>query len=214
MRTGRRSDRASRAEDPERDADGRRQARRDRDEGEVLPRERRELGGVRSARSSRRAALRGEKRARLRMIRLTEGVRLFEHGRACPRRRGRSSCRSRRPREVVRDENERRAEALDQTNELALELDARNRIERAEWLIDQDERRLRGERASDADALPLSTGELVRKATAERVGVEADETEELTHPRARLLFGPALRDAARGRRSRRYRNGEAGRFPE
>src|SRR2546428_11795992 len=52
---------------------------------------------------------------------------------------------------VVRHEDDRLAETSLQREELALQLDARDGIERPERLIEQEERRIGGPRPGDAD---------------------------------------------------------------
>ena len=52
--------------------------------------------------------------------------------------------------------------------ELAVQLRARDRIERAERLVHQQDRRIGGQRARDADALPLAARQLERPARARR----------------------------------------------
>src|SRR5947209_13204131 len=54
---------------------------------------------------------------------------------------------------VVRHEDDRLAETPLQREELALQLDARDGIERPERLIEQEERRIGGQRPRDADPL-------------------------------------------------------------
>ena len=75
--------------------------------------------------------------------------------------------------EVVRDEQVREAavalEVLQQVDDLRLD----GHVERRHRLVADDEARLDGERARDADALSLAAGELVRIAR-DVLGVEAD----------------------------------------
>src|SRR3989475_12026334 len=93
---------------------------------------------------------------------------------------------------VVRHEDDRRAETPLQREELALQLDARDGIERPERLIQQEERRVGGERPSDADPLALPTRQLVGVASTEHAGIEADQGEELAHARGDARGGPPL----------------------
>ena len=80
-----------------------------------------------------------------------------------------------------------------QAQELGLEAVARDRVERAERLVHQHQRRVDGERAGEADALALPAGELRREALAV-VGLEADELEELgSAARVRFLSQPSRR---------------------
>ena len=59
--------------------------------------------------------------------------------------------------DVVRDHEDGRAGARDDAHQLVLECRARERVERAERLVEQQHLRLHGERARDADALLHST---------------------------------------------------------
>src|SRR5881628_1632673 len=93
---------------------------------------------------------------------------------------------------VVRHEDDRLAETPLQREELALQLDARDRIERPERLIQQEERRIGGERPGDADPLALPARQLVGVARTEHAGIEADQGEELARPRGDALGGPPL----------------------
>ena len=91
-------------------------------------------------------------------------------------------------REVVGDEQvgqpEVRLEVFEQVDDLRLD----RHVERRDGLIGHDEGGLHGERAGDADPLPLAARELVRVAAGE-VGVEPDGFEQLAHP---LLAASAL----------------------
>src|SRR5438552_17120098 len=93
---------------------------------------------------------------------------------------------------VVRHEDDRLAETPLQREELALQLDARDGIERPERLIEQEERRIGGQRPRDADPLALPARQLVRVARAEHAGIETDQGEELAHARGDALGGPPL----------------------
>ena len=85
-------------------------------------------------------------------------------------------------REVVGDEDVGEAEAalqvLQQVDDLRLDRD----VERRDRLVADDEARLDGERAGDADALALAAGEFVRVAPR-MVRREADEAQQLLDPR-------------------------------
>ena len=76
--------------------------------------------------------------------------------------------------------------------ELLLQLPARDRVERAERLVHQQDGRIDGERARDAHALALAAGELVRPAV--RIGgrIESDQIEEFAHPRLHAIVRPAF----------------------
>ena len=71
--------------------------------------------------------------------------------------------------DVVRDEDDRLAQLLLQAQELVLEPRAHDRVDRAERLVHQHQRRVRGERAREADALALAAGELGREALPVRL---------------------------------------------
>ena len=68
--------------------------------------------------------------------------------------------------DVVGDEHDRLADLGLQAQELVLEALAVDRVDRAERLVHQHQRRVGGERAGDADALALAAGELRRVARA------------------------------------------------
>ena len=88
--------------------------------------------------------------------------------------------------EVVGDEEVGEAELLLQVFQQVDDLRLNRDVKRGDRLVGDDEVWLDGERAGDADALPLAAGELVREAAGvERV--EADDTHELRHPFAALL---------------------------
>src|SRR5262245_6508114 len=62
--------------------------------------------------------------------------------------------------EIVSDEHERLVELAAQPLELAIEIEPRQCIERTEWLVEQDDVRIGGERAGQRDALALAAREL------------------------------------------------------
>ena len=80
--------------------------------------------------------------------------------------------------EVVRDEDvgepELRLQVLEQVQDLRLD----RHVERGHRLVADDQLRVDGERARDADPLPLAAGELVREAVVV-LGVEPDDLEQL-----------------------------------
>ena len=86
--------------------------------------------------------------------------------------------------DVVRDEDDGLGELGLQAEELVLEALAVDRVDGAERLVHEQDGRVDGERAGDADALALAAGELRRVAVADLVGVERDELDELVHARA------------------------------
>ena len=92
--------------------------------------------------------------------------------------------------DVVRDEDDGLVQLPLEAQEFVLELGADHGVDRAERLVHEQHRRVRGERAGHADALLLAAGELVRVALA-GVGGEADRLQELGRPRPRLPAAPA-----------------------
>ncbi len=78
----------------------------------------------------------------------------------------------------------------------------RHRVERAEGFVHQDDARLRGERARNADALALAAGKFMRKAVAVLRAVELHQIEQFVDPRGDFGFRcpeQAGRDADIGR---------------
>ena len=86
---------------------------------------------------------------------------------------------------VVRDENDSFPETFLHISKFLLEFSAGKRIERAERLVHQENRRIGSESPSDADALTLAAGELVRVSVCEfcRCRVQSVEATPL-HARA------------------------------
>ncbi len=81
--------------------------------------------------------------------------------------------------EIVADEQQRQAEIPPQVHEQVDDLRLDRHVEGRDALVADQEIGVHGQRAGDADALPLSAGELVRIAVG-HCGVEADGRE---HPR-------------------------------
>jgi len=79
---------------------------------------------------------------------------------------------------IVGDEDDGLAETARESAEFALKLCASDGIERAEGLVHQENGRIGGEGAGDADALALAAREFVRAARGEFGVVEADESKE------------------------------------
>ena len=79
----------------------------------------------------------------------------------------------------MRDKRDGLAQSRREGAKFALQFGARDRIERAERLVHQQDGRIGGERARHAHALPLPAGELARAALREFGGVQADEREHL-----------------------------------
>ena len=88
--------------------------------------------------------------------------------------------------DVVGDEHDRLAHLLLEPEELVLEPLAADRVDRAERLVHQHDRRIGRQRASHADTLSLAARQLARVAIAVRAGLEADKVEELLDALARL----------------------------
>ena len=105
---------------------------------------------------------------------------------------------SRASRTIVRDEDGRLAEARAQRQKLLLHLEARHRIERAERLVEQQQRRIGRQRARHAHALPLAAGKLARIALRELLGRQVEHREQFAHARVRWL--PAAQPSSRGTR--------------
>ena len=92
--------------------------------------------------------------------------------------------------DVVGDEDDRLAQLGLQAQELVLQPLAVDRVDRAERLVHQHQRRVGRERAGDADALALAAGELGRVAVAEVAG-QADDLQQLLDALVRALLVPA-----------------------
>ena len=82
--------------------------------------------------------------------------------------------------EVVGDEHVRQAELLLQVLQQVEDLRLHRDVQRRDGLVAEDELRVDGEGARDADALPLPAGELVREPVVV-LRVEPDDLEELLH---------------------------------
>jgi hypothetical protein len=80
--------------------------------------------------------------------------------------------------EVVRDEEVGEPEVVLEAREQVDDLRLDRHVERRDGLVEDDQGRVEGERAGDADALPLAAGELVREAVAV-LGAEADGPQQL-----------------------------------
>ena len=93
--------------------------------------------------------------------------------------------------DVVGDEDDRLAHLLVEAQEVVLEAVAGDRVDRAEGLVHQHDRRIRRHRAGDADALLLAAGELPGIAAQIARGVEADELEQFGGAGADALPRPA-----------------------
>ena len=106
--------------------------------------------------------------------------------------------------DVVGDEDDGLAQPPRERRELALQLQPRDRVERAEGLVHKHDRRVGGERPRHPDPLPLPARELARVAVAVDRGVEPDQLEQFVDAGADARLLPALearheRDVARNR---------------
>ena len=79
--------------------------------------------------------------------------------------------------EVVRDDHVRQAELLLEVVHEVDDLRLDRHVERGDRLVGHDQLRLEGQRAGDADALPLAAGELVRVAVVV-LGAQAHQLQE------------------------------------
>src|SRR5207245_784706 len=80
---------------------------------------------------------------------------------------------------VVRDDDHSLMKARLNPAELGVQLGPGQRIERTERLVHQEKRRIHGERAGDADALPLAARQLARPFVRVTFGRQADQLEQL-----------------------------------
>ena len=113
--------------------------------------------------------------------------------------------------DVVGDEDDRLAQAPLQAQQLVLQALAVDRVDGAERLVHEHQRRVGGQGAGHADALALAAGELRGVAVARLGGIEPDELDELVDAGADALARPAQQRAARWRCSRRSSGAGRGR---
>jgi hypothetical protein len=92
--------------------------------------------------------------------------------------------------DVVGDEDDRLAQLRLEAQELVLQPLAVDRVDRAERLVHQHQRRVGRERAGDADPLALAAGELRGVAVAEVAG-QADDPQQLLDALVRAALVPA-----------------------
>ena len=92
--------------------------------------------------------------------------------------------------------------SLLQAQELVLQALAVDRVDRAERLVHEHQRRVGGQGAGHADALALAAGELRRDSGRASRRVEADELEQLVDAGAMRSRGPSRAAAGRWRCSR------------
>ena len=93
--------------------------------------------------------------------------------------------------DVVGDEDDRLAHLLVQAQEVVLQPFAGDRVDGAERLVHEHDRRVGGHRPGHADALLLAAGELRRVAPQIALGIKADELEQLGGAVVDALLGPA-----------------------
>ena len=98
---------------------------------------------------------------------------------------------------VMRDEDRRHTEGAAERPEGILEVRARDRIQRAERLVEKKYTGTRRQRARDRDALSLSAGELAWPSVAEPVRIETHELERGIALRGRLVAAQQPRDERR-----------------
>ncbi len=85
--------------------------------------------------------------------------------------------------QIMRHEDHGLSKPLLELPKLLLNLSPGNRIECAEWFIHQQNRRVRGKRPSQADALLLSAGELAGIALGKLVRRQTYQGQHLLDPR-------------------------------
>ena len=93
--------------------------------------------------------------------------------------------------DVVGHEDDRLADVRLEAQELVLEPLAVDRVDGAERLVHEHQRRVGGQRPRHAHALLLAAGELARVTVAGLVRVELHQLEQLVHPGADPLLVPA-----------------------
>src|SRR5262249_21333756 len=82
-------------------------------------------------------------------------------------------------------------ESLRQFSELSLQTCSGQRIQCAEWLIEQQQRWVTGERARSPDALPLTTGQFAWIPIRKSLCVQSHQCKKFNHTIADSFFGPA-----------------------
>jgi hypothetical protein len=92
--------------------------------------------------------------------------------------------------DVMRHEDDRLAHRALDVDELVLQALTRDAIDCPEWFVHEQNRRVGTERASETDALTLSAGQLVRVAAAVLARLQADQGQQLVHPRVDASLVP------------------------
>src|SRR5712692_8647655 len=100
--------------------------------------------------------------------------------------------------QIVSDENNSFAEAPGEGAELALEFGASNGIKRAKGLIHQQNRRIGGEGASDANALTLAAGKFTRAAVGKFRWIKSNQGEEFPNAHGRVAGVPVFQSGNKG----------------
>src|SRR6185369_2767083 len=93
---------------------------------------------------------------------------------------------------IVRDEDRSFPQAVADAPELPLGFHSRYRIERAERLVEQQQRGIRRQCPRDSRTLPLPTREFAWIAVAESNGIQFERTEQFIHAIRDPLRRPAL----------------------
>src|SRR5215469_4932824 len=93
---------------------------------------------------------------------------------------------------VVRYDHNRLANALLESAEFRAELVARERIERSEGFVHQQEGRVGGERPGYAHSLSLPAGKLMWISAQELAGFEAHKLEQFANASIGLILRPTL----------------------
>src|SRR5713101_2458067 len=96
--------------------------------------------------------------------------------------------------QIVSDENNSFAEAPGEGAELALEFGASNGIKRAKGLVHQQNRRIGGEGASDANALTLAAGKFTRAAVGKFRWIKSNQGEEFPNAHRCAAHVPAFQN--------------------
>ena len=107
--------------------------------------------------------------------------------------------------QIVSDKDDGFAEATGEGAEFTLEFGAGDRIERAKRLVHEQDGRIGGEGASDADALTLAAGEFAGAATGELFWIESDKLEHFIDANG---SAPAIPFFERWHKADVFRDGE------
>ena len=113
--------------------------------------------------------------------------------------------------DIVSDEHHGLAQLLLQGFEFLLNTAPGDRIEGAEWLVQENHRRIGGQSARHTDPLALPAGKLARQSTGEAIGIEADQIQQLARPLREYDRAASLPAAARRRYFARWSDAETNR---